>query len=76
MPRLGVSISETFDSKPKVARPDRYGRRVRHVSGVEYVREKPARPLRSLFFRITATLALLAIIAMSAALWRLFSFPH
>lgn len=76
MPRLGLSISETFDSKRTVARPDRYGRRVRHVNGVEYVAEKREKPLRSLFFKITATLALLAIIAMSAALWRLFSFPH
>jgi len=77
MPRLGLSINESFVKSPKPPKPDQYGRRVRAVSGVRVVNEREAPPVfTSLFFKVTLTLALLATLATSLALWRLFSFTH
>jgi len=77
MPRLGLSINETFDSRVNHNRPDHYGRRVRHVDGVHYVGGTSERPLfGSLFFRISFALSIIAMLAMSLAMWRLFHFPR
>ncbi|MCC3244401.1 hypothetical protein LG047_03520 [Methylocystis sp. WRRC1] len=77
MPRLGLSISESFDARRKVSKPDRFGRRVRHVNGVYHVGEKPERPLFGpLFLKLAFALSIIAMLAMSLAMWRLFHFPH
>ncbi|WP_442756723.1 hypothetical protein ACNHKD_09080 [Methylocystis sp. JAN1] len=77
MPRLSVSISDSFDSRRRAPKPDAYGRRPRHVPGVRIVGERETAPsLSSLFFKATATLVVIAAIAVSLAVWRLFTFHH
>jgi len=78
MPRLCFSISESFEAGDTGERPDRYGRSVRHVSGVHYVGEENfQRPLLGpLFFKVSFVLSIIAMLAMSLAMWRLFQFPH
>lgn len=77
MPRLGLAINQEFDTRARVGKPDKFGRRVRHVPGVE----TPARDHDSIFVnpfvvKLALWLAVIAFLAMSAAMWRLFSFPH
>lgn len=77
MPRLGLSISESYDRRPKAPKPDQYGRRVRTVEGVRVVGAREQRPIFTpLYFKVTAALVLLATASISLAMWRLFNFPH
>ncbi|WP_424362924.1 hypothetical protein [Methylocystis parvus] len=77
MPRLGISINDSFDRRPRAPQPDAYGRRPRQVSGVRVVGEREKAPLfASVFLKVTTALALVAIASMSLAIWRLFSFHH
>lgn len=77
MPRLGVSINDSFDRRPRAPKPDAYGRRPRQVSGVRVAGEREKAPLfSSLFLKVTTALALVAIASMSLAIWRLFTFQH
>lgn len=77
MPRLGLSISENFDHRPKAPKPDRYGRRVRAVDGVRVVGEREVRlAFTTLYAKIFVTLALLAALTSSLAILRLFTFRH
>lgn len=77
MPRLGLSINETFDSRTRAPKPDPYGRRPRQVSGVQIVGERGERPIfTSLFAKVIVTLSLVAALSTSLALLRLFTFRH
>jgi hypothetical protein len=77
MPRLGLSINDSFDRRPRAPQPDAYGRRPRQVSGVRVVGEREKAPLFSpLFLKVTAVMTLIAAIAVSLAIWRLFTFHH
>lgn len=70
MPRLGVSVNQHF-ATPN--RPDRFGRRIRYVNGVDYA--EPERGV-SLFVKLAMALTVIASLAMALAVWRLFHFPH
>lgn len=74
MPRLGMSIDEKFDHQ-RAPRPDKYGRRVRYVNGVDVPNEKRAL-IDPLFLKLALGLTIIASVAMAVAIWRLFSFPH
>ncbi|PPD45810.1 MAG: hypothetical protein CTY15_02835 [Methylocystis sp.] len=77
MPRLGLSINESFDNRPKAPKSDQYGRRVRTLDGVRVAGEREAPPVfTSTFARVTLTLTLIATIATALAMWRLFTFHH
>lgn len=77
MPRLGLSINQSFDNRPRPPKPDQYGRRVRSLDGVRIVGEREERPVfASLFVKVTLTLSLVATIAVALAMWRLFTFHH
>lgn len=71
MPRLGVSVNNSFATHN---RPDRYGRRVRYVNGVDYF--EPKERSFSLFVKLAMALTLIASLAMPLAVWKLFNFPH
>ncbi len=74
MPQLGLSVNHDYESR-KAPRPDKFGRRVRVVNGVAPVGE--SKPFAETpFFKIAASLAIVATLAMSVALVRLFTFPH
>lgn len=77
MPRLGLAVSDHFNSDASASKPDRFGRRVRHVSGVE-IRETQtdATFINPFFVKLALWLTALAFLGMAVALWRLFSFPH
>lgn len=76
MPRLGLSFNESFDRRPRAPKPDAYGRRPRQISGVRVVGERETAPLFPLFLKATATLTIIAAIAVSLAVWRLYTFHH
>lgn len=77
MPRFGIAINESSDQRFRAPKPDQYGRRVRDVQGVRVagVREEPT-IFSSLFFKVTLTLSIVAMLAVSLAAWRLFTFRH
>jgi hypothetical protein len=76
MPRLGLTLNDSFARQPAV-KADQYGRRIRHVEGVNVVDERDERPIFSpLFLKATLTLTLLATATVSMAAWSLFTFPH
>lgn len=77
MPRLGLSLNESFDSTTRAPKPDSYGRRVRAVTGVQITGERAENPLfTSLYIKATAALALLATLAVALAILRIYSFKH
>jgi hypothetical protein len=76
MPRLGVTIHDSFGRRQQASKPDSYGRRVRQVRGVEVAAESGTPMFSPLFLKLTMTLSLVAIAAASLAAWRLFTFPH
>lgn len=77
MPRLGLAIDEDFTKRAASAPPDRFGRRVRRVEGVQIHEPKPESLFYSPFIvKLALWLSVIAVIGMSVALWRLFSFPH
>lgn len=77
MPRLGLSVSESFDRRPSAPKPDPYGRRPRRVEAVRIAGEDRTPSLFSpVFIKLTASLAVIAAVAVSIAAWRLFTFPH
>ncbi|MCX7899871.1 MAG: hypothetical protein N2444_07310 [Methylocystis sp.] len=73
MPQLGLSVHGQFESHRAPA--DKYGRRVRFVEGVELANGRQSM-LNPVFVKFAIGLAIVAAVAMSAALWRLFTFPH
>lgn len=73
MPRLGVSLDNFAESR--AARPDKYGRRVRHVDVIERSADRPSF-MEPIYVKFVAGLIILATLSMSFALWRLFSFRH
>lgn len=76
MARFGISINETFVHSQKANRPDRFGRRVRYVNGVDYDAEDDRGAFNPLFLKFALSLAVIAVLASASALWRLFHFPH
>jgi hypothetical protein len=78
MPRFGLLISDSFDSRPKAPKDDAYGRRVRHVEGVRIASERhqPGPAFSPLFYKAILTLALVATLTTSLAVWRLLTFTH
>lgn len=77
MPRLGLSISNSFDNRPRAPQPDAYGRRPRQISGVQIVGEREKTPVfSSLFLKVTATLAAIATISVALAILRIYTFHH
>lgn len=77
MPRLGLTVSDHFNSGANASKPDRFGRRVRHVSGVEiHEAQMDATFVNPFFLKLALWLAALAFLGMALAFWRLFSFPH
>lgn len=73
MPRLGVSVDYFVERKAPPA--DKYGRRIRHVNGVEFS-GAPSRLFDPILVKVAAGLAIMAAVSMTVALWRLFTFPH
>jgi len=77
MPRLGLSINESFDRRPRAPQPDAYGRRPRQLSGVQIVGERDRTPvLSSLYLKTLAALGLLATVSVSLAILRIYTFHH
>lgn len=77
MPRLGLAVNEDFASHRNASTPDKFGRRVRYVNGLQVREEKTDAGLYSLFIvKLALWLSVIAVMGMSVALWRLFSFPH
>jgi hypothetical protein len=77
MPRLGLSINESFDNRPRAPKPDPYGRRPRQVSGVHVVGERDKTPLFStLYAKVLTALALLATASTALAILRIYTFHH
>jgi hypothetical protein len=75
MPRLGLSIKDSFESYPRASKPDAYGRRPRQVAGVQIVGERDRAPIfSSLFLKVTATLAVLAMLSVALAIVRIYAF--
>jgi hypothetical protein len=77
MPRLGLAVNEDFSTRVTAGKPDRFGRRVRHVAGVATHKDPSEAVFVNPFFvKLALWLATAAFIGMTIALWRLFSFPH
>lgn len=73
MPRLGIHLDNFVERNAPT--PDKFGRRVRHVNTVEYGAER-SRLFDPILVKFAAGLAIIAAVAMTIALWRLFTFPH
>jgi hypothetical protein len=73
MPRFSFAFNESHDKRLRAPKADAYGRRPRQVSGVRVVGE---RENGSLFLMVVATMAIVAAVSVSLALWRLYTFHH
>jgi hypothetical protein len=77
MPRFSFAFNESQDKRLRAPKADAYGRRPRQVSGVRVVGEREnASGGASIFLMVTATMAIVASVSVSLALWRLYTFHH
>jgi hypothetical protein len=75
MPRLGLSINDSFDRHPRAPKPDAYGRRPRQIAGVRVAGEREKTTIfSSLFIKAAAILAVIAALSMALAILRLYTF--
>ena len=73
MPRFSIPISSRRSER--VAPPDRYGRQVRYVNGVERAGSEH-RLIDPLFIKLALGLAIIATLAVAGGLWRVSGFHH
>jgi hypothetical protein len=77
MPRFSFAFHESHDKRLRAPKADAYGRRPRQVSGVRVVGEREDESRRAaLSFTVAATMAVVAAVSVSLALWRLYTFHH
>jgi hypothetical protein len=75
MPRLNLSISESFTPSAKTM-PGSHGRRVRCLPGVEVAgAASQGQGPASIFVKVAVAAGLVAAFASAPAIWRLLRFP-
>lgn len=70
MPRFSIPIS-----RARAPQPDRYGRRIRYVNGVERAGSEH-RLIDPLFLKLALGLTIIATLAVAGGLWRVSGFHH